>query len=109
MQKLLWEEHGWRRQGGQDGGGLLILMARLEAAHDIIAAGCGSIAAATAGTAPDHLLDKGGLEFSSVHHRPRAGERGELEMSSLTSTNASCCYLFLAGGSLAPLALLVWK
>jgi hypothetical protein len=30
-------------------------------------------------------------------------------MSSLTSTNASCCYLFLARGSLAPLALLVWK
>lgn len=62
------EEQRWRRQGGQVGGGLLILMARLEAAHDI-AAGCGGIAA-VASIAPDHLLDKGGLEFSSIHHRP---------------------------------------
>ena len=72
MQKLLGEEHRWRRQGGHVGGGLLILLARLEAAHDI-AAGGGTTA--TASTAPDHLLDKGGLEFSSVHHRPRARER----------------------------------
>jgi len=72
VQKLLGEEHRWRRQGGQVGGGLLILMARLEAAHDIVA-GCGGIAATTASTAPDHLLDKGGLEFSSVHLLDKGG------------------------------------
>ena len=67
MRELLGEENRWRRQGGQVGGRLLILMGGLQAAHDI--AGSGGGIAATACTAPDHLLDKGALEFSSVHHR----------------------------------------
>lgn len=79
----------------------MILVARLEAAQHI-AAGLGGIAAATAGTAPDHLLEKGGLEFSSVHHRPRARDREARAGDELSCFNK--CF-----AKLSPLALLVWK